>query len=147
MLPTLGARSFAAALPPLWDKLPSDITKVAPLNSFKKLSPFFSTNHLKFILSPFNIMFNFGWNFCKALLITSGKSAIEMLKFISYFFYMSASYRLLKPAANDRENVFVLTNGFSKFPIAVTTRTVPVGKLFFTSIHPTAKLRSKTSEP
>ena len=47
MLPTLGARSFAAAAPPLWDKLPSDITNVAPLNCFKKLSPFFSTNHLK----------------------------------------------------------------------------------------------------
>ena len=58
---------------------------------------------------------------------------------------MSASNRLLKPDANDRENVFVLTNGFSKFPIVVTTRTVPVGELFFTSNHPTAKLRYKTS--
>lgn len=52
------------------------------------------------------------------------------------------SSRLLKPAANVRENVFVLT---SKFPIAVTPTTVPVDELFFTSSHPTAKLRYKTS--
>jgi len=47
MLPILGARYFAAAASPLWDKLPSDITNVSPLNCFKKSSPFFSTNHLK----------------------------------------------------------------------------------------------------
>ena len=36
MLPTLGARSFAAAAPALWNKLPADIRNVASLNSFKK---------------------------------------------------------------------------------------------------------------
>ena len=45
MLPTLGARSFAAAAPALWNKLPADIRNVASLNSFKKLRPFFLTNH------------------------------------------------------------------------------------------------------
>ena len=35
-LPTLGARSFAAAAPALWNKLPADIRNVASLNSFKK---------------------------------------------------------------------------------------------------------------
>ena len=35
MLPTLGARSFAAAAPALWNKLPADIRNVASLNSFK----------------------------------------------------------------------------------------------------------------
>ena len=36
MLPTLGARSFAAAVAALWSKLPADIRNFAPLNSFKK---------------------------------------------------------------------------------------------------------------
>ena len=36
MLPTLGARSFAAAAPALWNKLPAHIRNVASLNSFKK---------------------------------------------------------------------------------------------------------------
>ena len=36
MLPTLGAGSFAAAAPALWNKLPADIRNVASLNSFKK---------------------------------------------------------------------------------------------------------------
>ena len=36
MLPTLGARFFAAAAPVLWNKLPADIRNVASLNSFKK---------------------------------------------------------------------------------------------------------------
>ena len=39
MLPTLGARSFAAAAPALWNKVskvPADIKNVASLNSFKK---------------------------------------------------------------------------------------------------------------
>ena len=36
MLPTLGARSFAAAAPALWNKLPAPIRNVASLNSFKK---------------------------------------------------------------------------------------------------------------
>ena len=36
MLPTLGARFFAAAAPALWNKLPADIRNVASLNSFKK---------------------------------------------------------------------------------------------------------------
>ena len=36
MLPTLGARSFAAAAPALWNKLPADVRTVASLNSFKK---------------------------------------------------------------------------------------------------------------
>ena len=36
MLPTLGARSFAAAAPALWNKLPGYIRNVASLNSFKK---------------------------------------------------------------------------------------------------------------
>ena len=36
MLPTLGARSFAAAAPALWNKLPAYIRNVASLNSFKK---------------------------------------------------------------------------------------------------------------
>ena len=36
MLPTLDARSFAAAAPALWNKLPADIRTVASLNSFKK---------------------------------------------------------------------------------------------------------------
>jgi len=35
-LPTLGARSFAGAVPALWNKLPADIRNVASLNSFKK---------------------------------------------------------------------------------------------------------------
>ena len=33
MLPILGARSFAAAVPALWNKLPADVRKVASLNS------------------------------------------------------------------------------------------------------------------
>ena len=36
MLPTLAARSFAAAAPALWNKLPAQIRNVASLNSFKK---------------------------------------------------------------------------------------------------------------
>ena len=36
MLPTLGARSFAAAAPALWNKLPADIRNVASLNIFNK---------------------------------------------------------------------------------------------------------------
>ena len=36
MLPTLGARSFAAATPALWNKLPAHFRNVASLNSFKK---------------------------------------------------------------------------------------------------------------
>ena len=36
MLPTLGARPFAAAASALWNKLPADIRNVASLNSFKK---------------------------------------------------------------------------------------------------------------
>ena len=36
MLPTLGARSFAAAALSLWNKLPAYIRNVASLNSFKK---------------------------------------------------------------------------------------------------------------
>ena len=36
MLPTLGARSFAAAAFALWNKLPAYIRNVASLNSFKK---------------------------------------------------------------------------------------------------------------
>ena len=36
MLHTLGARSFAAAAPALWNKLPADVRTVASLNSFKK---------------------------------------------------------------------------------------------------------------
>ena len=36
MLPTLGARSFAAAAPALWNKLPADVGNVASLNSLKK---------------------------------------------------------------------------------------------------------------
>jgi len=36
MLPTLGARSFAAAVPALWNKLPADVRNIASLNSFKK---------------------------------------------------------------------------------------------------------------
>ena len=36
MLPTLGALSFAAAAPALWNKLPAYIRNVASLNSFKK---------------------------------------------------------------------------------------------------------------
>ena len=35
MLSTLGRRSFAAAAPPLWNKLPADIRNVASINSFK----------------------------------------------------------------------------------------------------------------
>ena len=35
MLPTLGARSFAAAPAP-WNKLPAEIRNVVSLNSFKK---------------------------------------------------------------------------------------------------------------
>ena len=40
MLPTLGARSFAV----LWNRLPSDITNVPSLNSFKKLIKTFLFN-------------------------------------------------------------------------------------------------------
>ena len=36
MLPTRAARSFAAAAPALWNKLPAYIRNVASLNSFKK---------------------------------------------------------------------------------------------------------------
>ena len=36
MLPTLGARSFAAATPALWNKLPAHFGNIASLNSFKK---------------------------------------------------------------------------------------------------------------
>ena len=36
MLPTLGAFSFAAAAPALWNKLPADVRNVASLNSSKK---------------------------------------------------------------------------------------------------------------
>ena len=43
MLPTLGARSFAAA-PALWNKLPVDIRNVTSLNSFKKLIKTFPFN-------------------------------------------------------------------------------------------------------
>ena len=49
MLPTLGARSFAAAAPALWNKLPADFRNVASLNSLRNQSrPFFLTNHFKF---------------------------------------------------------------------------------------------------
>ena len=45
MLATLGARSFAAAAPALWNKLPADIRNVASLNSFKKsIKTFFLFN-------------------------------------------------------------------------------------------------------
>ena len=44
MLPTLGARSFAAAAPALWNTLPSDIRNAASLNSFKKLIKTFLFN-------------------------------------------------------------------------------------------------------
>ena len=36
MLPALGARSFVAAAPALWNKLPADIRNVASLKRFKK---------------------------------------------------------------------------------------------------------------
>ena len=36
MLPTFGARSFAAAATALWNKLLADIRNVVSLNSFKK---------------------------------------------------------------------------------------------------------------
>ena len=36
MPPTLGACSFAAAAPVLWNKMPADVRYVASLNSFKK---------------------------------------------------------------------------------------------------------------
>ena len=36
IMPTLDARSFAAAAPALWNKLPADIRNVASVNSFKK---------------------------------------------------------------------------------------------------------------
>jgi len=36
MLPTLGACSFAAAVPVLCNKLPADVRNGASLNSFKK---------------------------------------------------------------------------------------------------------------
>ena len=49
MLPTLGARSFAAAAPALWNKLPAGVRNVASLNSLRNQSrPFFLTNHFKF---------------------------------------------------------------------------------------------------
>ena len=35
MLPTLGARSFVAAAPALWNKLPADIRNVVSLNSLR----------------------------------------------------------------------------------------------------------------
>lgn len=38
MLPSLGARYFAAGAPALWNKLPADIRNVASLNSFKKFN-------------------------------------------------------------------------------------------------------------
>ena len=38
MLPSLGARFFAAAAPALWNKLPADIRNVTSLNSFKKFN-------------------------------------------------------------------------------------------------------------
>ena len=44
MLPTLGARSFAAAAPALWNKLPTSIKNVASLNSFKKSIKIFLFN-------------------------------------------------------------------------------------------------------
>ena len=78
MLPTLGARSFAAAAPALWNKLPVDIRNVASLNSL----------NLIFTLSPFNIVFNFILNFCKAPLIRPGKSAIEILNLLLLFIYI-----------------------------------------------------------
>ena len=36
MLATVGAHSFGAAAPVLWNKLPADIRSVASLNGFKK---------------------------------------------------------------------------------------------------------------
>ena len=63
MLPTLGARSFAAAAPALWNKLPAHIRNVASLNSFKKSIKTFIFNEslqiLFFTFSPFNIVLNF----------------------------------------------------------------------------------------
>ena len=38
MLPSLGARSFAAAAPARWNKLPAHIRNVTSLNSFKKFN-------------------------------------------------------------------------------------------------------------
>ena len=63
MLPTLGARSFAAAAPALWNKLLADDRNVASLNSFKKSIKTFIFNEslqiLLFTFSPFNIVLNF----------------------------------------------------------------------------------------
>ena len=82
MLPTLGTRSFAAAAPALWNKLPAAIRNVASLNIFKKSIKTFPFNESLFTFSPFNIVFHFIWNFCKALSITSGKSAIKIFNWL-----------------------------------------------------------------
>ena len=56
IMPTLGARFFAAAALALWHKLPADVRTVASLNSFKKSIKTFLFNKL-FIL-------NFVFYFC-----------------------------------------------------------------------------------
>ena len=51
MLPTLGTRSFAAAAPALWNKLPAAIRNVASLNILRNQSRrFFLTNHFLLFL-------------------------------------------------------------------------------------------------
>ena len=59
MLPTLGARSFAAAALALWNKLPAYIRNVASLNSFKKSIKTFIYNDtlINFIFYLFPIQY------------------------------------------------------------------------------------------
>ena len=45
--------------------------------------------YIFFPFSPFNIVFNFIWNFCKALLITSGKSVIEIFNLSLFIIIIS----------------------------------------------------------
>ena len=54
MLPTFASRSFAAAAPALWNKLPAYIRNIASLKSFKKsIKIFLLTNHFNFNFLPF----------------------------------------------------------------------------------------------
>ena len=57
MLPTLGARSFAAAIPALWNKLPADFRSVASLYCFKKSVKSFLFNEINHLNFYFKILF------------------------------------------------------------------------------------------
>ena len=84
MLTTLGARSFSAAAPKLWNGLPMELRQATSLDSFKSrlktyLSIFYSL-YLSLFYSHGNVFFVFSLIYdCKALLIGICRYALHKL--------------------------------------------------------------------